>query len=93
MKIWPQIHEIVQLTIPLWTGSILEACLTLFVDHRDNSFQLLGFDVLIDSNFKAYLLEVNKGPGLHLTTDTVKAIYPDMMENLFASFWRSFRVF
>ena len=33
-------------------------------DHRNNCFELFGFDVLIDSNLKPWLMEVNVSPSL-----------------------------
>ena len=32
--------------------------------HRTNCFEILGFDVLIDQNFKPWLLEINLSPSL-----------------------------
>lgn len=40
--------------------------------HRNNSFELLGFDILLDEHGRSWLLEVNDCPGLHLTTDIVR---------------------
>lgn len=34
------------------------------VEHRDGTFELFGFDVLIDADLKPWLLEVNSSPGM-----------------------------
>jgi hypothetical protein len=40
----------------------------LYVPNRNTCFELLGFDVMIDSNFKPWLLEVNTSPSLACDT-------------------------
>mmetsp|Transcript_55115 Transcript_55115/g.130207 ORF Transcript_55115/g.130207 Transcript_55115/m.130207 type:complete len:247 (-) Transcript_55115:82-822(-) len=51
--------------------------------HRANSFELFGLDVLVDPNLKPWLIEVNMSPGLHMITDVVRSIYPNMIDDLF----------
>ena len=34
----------------------------------NNTFELYGFDSLIDENYKAWLIEVNVNPSLHCTS-------------------------
>jgi len=41
--------------------------LSLFVDFR--SFQILGFDILLTSDLKAHLLEVNFSPSMGIDFD------------------------
>ena len=44
--------------------SVNSAC-KMFVPHRNNCFELYGFDILVDSNLKPWLLEVNMSPSLN----------------------------
>lgn len=39
--------------------------------HRPNSFEILGFDLMIDDDLGVWLLEINQSPGIHLLTDVV----------------------
>ena len=68
--------------IVYWT---LSSCEGLVGDRR-NSFELVGFDFLVDGNFKVWLLEVNCSPDLSYSTATteklVKQMFPDFVKVL-----------
>lgn len=80
--LFDKIHDIVIKTIIsaeplLWNGVEMYLPNTYQFDtssqidtkkKNNNCFELLGFDVLVDENFKPWLLEVNLSPSLN--TDT-----------------------
>ncbi|KAI4887667.1 hypothetical protein NFI96_001567 [Prochilodus magdalenae] len=57
LLLWQKISNIVTLTLLTMAPSI---------PSRPNCLELFGFDILIDSNFKPWLLEVNYSPALSL---------------------------
>ena len=44
---------------------------------------MLGFDFMIDDNFKLYLIEVNTNPCLELSCPLLARIIPSMLDNSF----------
>ncbi|KAK3563781.1 hypothetical protein QTP86_034507, partial [Hemibagrus guttatus] len=62
---------------------IATAC-KMFVPHRNNCFELYGFDVLIDSNLKPWLLEVNLSPSLACDTPLDLKIKASMISDMFS---------
>jgi len=61
-------------------------CCQGIVGARQNSFELVGFDFLVDENFKVWLLEINCSPDLSYSTETteklVKKMFPDLVKVL-----------
>ena len=43
---------------------------------RKNSFELLGYDFLIDEDFRVWLLEVNNNPYLGVPNDFIRGLLP-----------------
>nr|CAD7428512.1 unnamed protein product [Timema monikensis] len=58
-----RIEEVVVKSVLASSPAIVSAC-RMFVPHTRNCFELYGFDILIDSSLKPWLLEVNLSPSL-----------------------------
>uniref|UniRef100_A0A1A7YVK7 Tubulin--tyrosine ligase-like protein 5 n=1 Tax=Iconisemion striatum TaxID=60296 RepID=A0A1A7YVK7_9TELE len=62
---------------------IAAAC-KMFVPHKTNCFELYGFDVLIDSDLKPWLLEVNLSPSLSCDAPLDLKIKASMIADMFS---------
>ncbi|XP_034530715.1 tubulin polyglutamylase TTLL5 isoform X1 [Notolabrus celidotus] len=56
----------------------------MYVPHKTNCFELYGFDVLIDSNLKPWLLEVNLSPSLACDAPLDLKIKASMIADMFS---------
>ena len=65
--LWSRIYDVVIKTIALAEGYVLRES-KKFQLHRSNCFEILGFDILIDSELKPWVLEVNLNPSLQATS-------------------------
>lgn len=53
------------------------------VPYRDNCFEILGFDVLIDENLRPWLLEINLSPSLNTDSNLDLTIKGAMLSEMF----------
>ena len=52
-------------------------------NKRRNSFELFGFDFMIDEDFRVWLIEVNTNPYIGIHNKTLKHVVPDMFSDMF----------
>ena len=58
-KIQPRMKEIAQ-----WSLMCASEC----IEHRKNSWELYGFDFMVDDNYNAWLIEINSSPACDYST-------------------------
>ena len=51
---------------------------------RINTFELFGYDFMIDSEFKVYLIEVNTNPCLEASSALLGRLISSMLDNAFS---------
>ena len=52
------------------------------IEWRPNSIGFYGFDVIIDSDHKMWLLEINKSPTLEYSTRVTTKLVPKMLDDM-----------
>jgi len=48
-----------------------------------NCFEVFGFDIMIDQEFKVYLIEVNSNPSLDTCCPLLYRLIPELLDNTF----------
>ena len=70
----PQFRKLVQDTI--------KACSRKVDPHRRQfSFEIFGYDFMLDEDLKPWLIEVNTNPCLELSSPYIARLIPAMIEN------------
>jgi len=72
--IWLKIEKIIVLTCV----NLCSVCPNL-----DNCFELMGFDIMIDSQLKPWLLEVNSSPAMSMDGVADQRVKPDLLKDTF----------
>lgn len=57
-----------------------------YVDWNNNCVGIYGLDLMVDSDLKAWLIEVNKSPCLAYTTHVTSHLVPLFLEDLAKAF-------
>ena len=52
-------------------------------DRLNNQFEILGYDFMLDDNFKLSLIEVNTNPCLETDSPLLSRIIPELIEASF----------
>lgn len=64
--------------------SAVEATYSLLDPARkENNFELIGLDFMIDENFKPWLIEANTNPCLELSCPLLEKLIPNLIEQTF----------
>ena len=79
-KIWKQIQDIIIKTILSVSEDYYKET---SINKMNSLFELYGFDILIDENFRAWLIEVNVNPSLHCTSQLDISIKTDLITDIF----------
>ena len=72
--ILPKIYNIIRITL-----NSVKTKLNFF--GRKNSFEIFGYDFLIDSEFNPFLIEINTNPGFEESSPLIKMLVPRMIDD------------
>ena len=50
---------------------------------RINTFEIFGYDFMVDENFKVQLIEVNTNPDISFCCPLLAMLIPNMIDNAF----------
>jgi tubulin polyglutamylase TTLL5 len=81
-KLWAKIKDLVVKTIISIEGIVFSGC-EMNLPFRNNCFELLGFDVLIDDTLNPWLLEVNLSPSMNCDAPIDQKIKGELIADLF----------
>ena len=71
---FPKFKEIIKHTIKS-SNSLIN------INNRENCFELMGYDFLLDENFNIFLIEINSNPGLEISSEIIKMLVPRMIDD------------
>lgn len=79
---WSRVEDLVIKSIISIENQVFSA-LEMTVPCRDNCFEVLGFDILVDDELKPWLIEINLSPSLNTDSPLDLKIKGNMIADLF----------
>jgi len=79
-SIWKQIEDIIIKTVLSVSEDYYQE---ISINKMNSLFELYGFDIMIDENFRVWLIEVNVNPSLHCTSPLDVSIKTDLITDIF----------
>ena len=73
-EILPKIHNIIKFCFQSVRTKINSM-------NRKYTFEIFGFDFMIDCNFEPFLIEINTNPGLEESSPLIKMLVPRMLDD------------
>lgn len=84
MEIYPQLEpQIIKILFDA-ANAVQQKFPSAFVCQKNRALAIFGFDFMVDSDMRVWLLEANHGPCFPVSDD-----HP-LQKNLYADFWRDF---
>lgn len=80
--LWSRIFDVMIKTIALGEHYVIQAQKKNQM-HRGNCFEVFGFDILLDSDLKPWLLEVNLSPALSCDSPIDQTIKSTLLADTF----------
>ena len=74
-KLWPEMRRISSISIAAAAPKLNQTCI-------NNSFELLGYDYMMDDTFQPYLIEINSNPCLEFVCPLLSGIISSLIENV-----------
>lgn len=80
--LWKSLQQLVIKTIIACESPVVELC-DENINTRYNCYELFGIDILLDDNFKPWLLEVNISPSLHSASPLDAYVKGPLVQSIF----------
>ena len=78
---WCKVKDLIIKTV-LSVETIVNNGMDMYVPHRSNCFDLLGFDVMVDTDLQPWLVEVNLSPSMGCDGEIDRQIKPRLVADL-----------